>query len=307
MVLSIGEILVDIFIDGDNKTVYPGGAPFNVASNIAHYDGDVSFFGAVSPDEYGKFLLDFAKKKLPSSYIDVVEGRETTQAIVTLINGERSFKFKRDNGSDYLLNIKHLDKFDLSKISIVHIGSLMLSYKEGREFYDSVCEYIHHNHKRLISFDVNYRDDIFNSEEEAKEIFLKAIKRADILKFTEEELELLTGHKSVLDGLKSLLNDKQVAVVTLGKDGSIFYKKDKYLKVASYPLKPVDTTGAGDAFYSYFLYSLDQGLDINDDEQIINALRRANVAGGLATQKKGAIDVVPTNKEIDIFLKEHEM
>ena len=307
MVLSIGEILVDIFIEGNNKLVFPGGAPFNVASNIAHYDGDVSFFGAVSPDEYGAFLLEFAKKKLPSSYIDVIEGRETTQAIVTLINGERSFKLKRDNGSDYLLNVKHLHKFDLSKISIVHIGSLMLSYKEGREFYDSVCEYIHHNHKCLISFDVNYRDDIFNSEAEAKEIFLKAIKRADILKFTEEELELLTGHKNVLDGLKSLLNDKQVAVVTLGKDGSIFYKKDKYLKVASYPLIPVDTTGAGDAFYSYFLYSLDQGLDMNDDKQIINALRRANVAGGLATQKKGAIDVVPTNKEIDIFLKEHEM
>lgn len=306
MVLSIGEILVDIFIEGDNKLVFPGGAPFNVASNIAHYDGDVSFYGAVSPDEYGSFLLDFAKKKLPLSYIDVLDNRETTQAIVTLINGERSFKFKRDNGSDYLLNVRHLDKFDLSKISIVHIGSLMLSYLEGRNFFYQACEYIHQHSNCLISFDVNYRDDIFNSEDEAKEIFLTAIKSADIVKFTEEELELLTGHKNVLDCLKSLLNDKQVAVVTLGKDGSIFYSKNKYIKVPSYPLIPVDTTGAGDAFYSYFLYSLDQGLDINDDKQIINALRRANVAGGLATQKKGAIDVVPTNKEIDIFLKEHE-
>ena len=124
----------------------------------------------------------------------------------------------------------------------------MLSYQEGREFYYQACEYIHNHSKCLISFDVNYRDDIFKDEVEAKEIFLNAIKTADIVKFTKEELELLSNQKDVLNGLKSLLNDKQVAVVTLGKDGSIFYSKEKFIKVPSYPLKPVDTTGAGDAF-----------------------------------------------------------
>ncbi len=302
MVLSVGEILVDIFIEGDKKTAYPGGAPFNVASNIAHFNGEASFYGAVSPDEYGHLLLDFAKKKLPNAYIDVIKGRETTQAIVTLDNGERSFRFKRDSGSDYLLDINQLKKFDLSKISIVHIGSLMLSYQQGRDFYYSAIEYIHNNYNCLISFDVNYRDDIFKSEKEAKDIFLKSLKCADIIKFTEEELELLSNQKDVLKGLKALLNDKQIAVVTLGKDGSIFYSKDKFIKVSSYPLKPVDTTGAGDAFYSYFLYSVDQGLDMNDDDNIITALKRANVAGGLATQKKGAIHVAPSNQEIDEFL-----
>lgn len=301
MVLSIGEVLVDIFVEKNHKTVFPGGAPFNVAANIAHFDGDVSFYGVVGNDEYGHLLLDFAKKKIPNAYIDVRNDRDTTQAIVTLENGERSFKFVRDNGSDYLLDIKHLDKFDLSKVSIVHIGSLMLSYSEGREFFEQVCEYIHKHISCLISFDVNYRDDIFKDEQEAKEVFINALKEADIIKFTSEELELLTNQKDVLNALKTLLNDKQVAVVTLGKDGSIFYKKDKYIKVPSYPLKPVDTTGAGDAFYSYFLYSVDQGIDLSDDNEIINTLRRANIAGGLATQKKGAMDVVPTNNEIDEF------
>ena len=305
MVISIGEILVDIFLEKEKKTVFPGGAPFNLASNIAHFGGEVSFYGMVGNDEYGHFLFDFAKKKLPHALIDINNKRETTQAIVTLDNGERSFKFKRDHGSDYLLNIKDLEKFDLSKVSIVHIGSLMLSYIEGREFFYQTIEYVKRHSKCLVSFDVNYRDDIFENEQQAQEIFLNAIKCADIVKFTEEELMLLSHQKDVLKGLKTLLNEKQVAVVTLGKDGSIFYSKDKFIKVPSYPLIPVDTTGAGDAFYSYFLYSLDQGLDINDEKQIINTLRRANVAGGLATQKKGAIDIVPNNKEIDEFLKKH--
>ena len=306
MVLSIGEILVDIFIDGDKKDVFPGGAPFNLAANISHFDGNTSFYGAVGNDEYGHFLLNFAKKKLPTALIEVKDDRDTTQAIVALDNGERSFKFVRDRGADYLLDIKQLGKYDLSMISIVHIGSLMLSYPEGREFFYQACQYIKNKSQCLISFDVNYRDDIFENEETAKKIFIDAIKYADIVKFTEEELELLSNQKDVLEGLKTLLNPRQVAVVTLGKDGSIFYSKDKYIKVSTYPLTPVDTTGAGDAFYSYFLYSLDKGLDMSDDKAIINVLKRANVAGGLATQKKGAIDIVPSNKEIDEFLLTHQ-
>ena len=304
MVLSIGEILVDIFKEGNNKTVFPGGAPFNLAANIARFNGDISFYGVVANDEYGHFLLDFAKKKLQNSLIEVKKDRETTQALVTLDNGERSFRFIRDNGSDYLLDVNLLKEFDLNNISIIHIGSLMLSYQEGRDFFYQACEYIKKHSSCLISFDVNYRDDIFKDEETAKEIFINAIKCADIVKFTEEELELLSKQKDVLEGLKTLLNDKQVAVVTLGKDGSIFFSNEKYIKVPSYPLKPIDTTGAGDAFYSYFLYRYDKGFDIKDDNQIIDVLRKANVTGALATQRKGAIDVAPSLEEIDDFLKD---
>ena len=66
-------------------------------------------------------------------------------------------------------------------------------------------------------------------------------------------------------------------------------------------MKPVDTTGAGDAFYSYFLYELDKGLDLNDESAIKEALKRANIVGGLATQKRGAIDVVPSLEELKNF------
>ena len=303
MILSIGEILVDIFKEGEKETVFPGGAPFNLAANVASFKGDVSFYGVVGLDEYGSFLKEYAQKNISSLLIETKVDRETTQAIVSLDNGERSFKFKRDNGSDYLLDIEKLKQLDLKNASIIHIGSLMLSYQEGRDFFNEAIKYIHSHTKALISFDVNYRSDIFKDEKEAKEIFIKALKAADIVKFTEDELELLSNQKDVLNGLKTLLNDHQIAVVTLGKDGSIFYSNKKCIKVPSYPLKPIDTTGAGDAFYSYFLYRYDLGFDINDEKEIIDVLKRANVTGALATQKKGAIGVVPSIKEIEEFIK----
>ena len=301
MILAIGEILTDNFIENDKKTTLPGGAPFNVACNIKAFGGDIAFMGAIGKDEDGKLLEKFANKKLDNLYLKVLNDRATTQAIVTLDNGERSFRFNRSNGADYHLEISQLNDIDFTKVKIVHIGSLMLSTKEGFKFFFDAIKYIRSKSNCLISFDVNYRDDIFPNEDEAKKVFISAINEADILKFTEEELELLSGEKDLRKGLGKLLNPNQVAVVSLGKDGSVFYSKNKFTKVETYPLKPVDTTGAGDAFYSYFLFAIDNGLNLDDESVIRSELYNANLIGGLATQKKGAINVVPTLSELECF------
>lgn len=303
MVLSIGEILVDIFVDKDNRTIYAGGAPFNVACNISSFNnGKVGFYGSIGKDTNGMFLNEFAKKRISNLYLDILDEYDTTQAIVTLDNGERSFRFVR--GADYIFDINRLKDIDFGDVNIVHLGSLMLSEPKGRDFINETIKYIRLFKKCLISFDVNYRDDIFSSPEEAKKAFLDVIRQVDVIKFTEEELTLLSGQDDIRTGLDILLNKNQIAVVTLGKDGSVFYSKDKYIKVDTYPLKPVDTTGAGDAFYSYFLYRLDLGLDINNEIDIKNTLLRANVVGGLTTQKKGAIDTAPKLEEVEQFMKE---
>lgn len=303
MVLSIGEILVDIFIDGDNKKAFPGGAPFNVACNIAHFNNKkVAFYGAVGKDENGKFLSNYAKNNISHLYIDELQSCHTTEAIVTLKDGERSFRFNRDNGADYQLGIDRLKSIDLTDVNIVHIGSLMLSFEEGRKFFNEAISYFRTIKGLKIFFDVNYRDDIFACEDEAKNVFIDAIKKVDFIKFTSEELELLTNKKDIKASLDALLTKNQIAVVTLGRDGSIFYSKDKFLKVESVPMKPVDTTGAGDAFYSYFIYEIDKGLDLDNEKRLKEALYKANIVGGLATQKKGAIGVVPSIEELNRYL-----
>ena len=150
MILSIGEILVDIFVDGDKRSVYPGGAPFNLACNIKKFNGDVSFYGAVGIDQYGEFLSQAISTRLSEYKLDVLNEYQTTQALVTIDNGERSFKFVRSNGADYHLNLKALDDFDYRKINIIHVGSLMLSEKEGQEFYYSAVKELQKRNIKII-------------------------------------------------------------------------------------------------------------------------------------------------------------
>ena len=304
MLYSIGEILVDIFEDGDKKTIMPGGAPFNVACNALLYTKDVAFFGAVGKDSNGELLLKTAKEKgFKLLTIKEFKDKYTSRAIVSLKDGERSFRFERDSGADYQLKVDDIDLSNLKDEDIVHIGSLMLSYESGVKFYNELVKKVRSISNAKISFDINYRDDIFSSPKEAKKIFISALKQADILKFSIEELELLTNKKDILEALKELLNNKQIAVITLGSDGSMLYKDGKLIKVPTIKVKPIDTTGAGDAFYSYFLASLvNDPYFINDEKKVHLNLERANVVGALATQAKGAIGVAPTILEIQKFL-----
>ena len=306
MLTCIGEILVDVFDDGKHQDALPGGAPFNVACNALLYTDQVSFVGAVGNDDYGHMLLDVASRKgFTNPHIKVLDDHYTSKAIVTLVNGERSFRFERDFGADYALNEHDVDISLINDQDIVHIGSLMLSYKEGRDFFFDIVKKIRQYSKAKISFDINYRDDIFSSPSEAKEIFLSALKEADILKFSEEEISLFSSKEDIKSCLDELLDEHQIAVVTLGNKGSIYYHDGHTVYVPTYPVKPVDTTGAGDAFYSYFLASLvNHPSFIDSDSEITHYLTRANVVGGLATLKKGAIGSAPKEEDIDNFLSD---
>lgn len=53
-----------------------------------------------------------------------------------------------------------------------------------------------------------------------KNIFLSALKQADILKFYIDELLFLSGKETTEEALSYLLNKDQIAVITLGEKGS---------------------------------------------------------------------------------------
>jgi fructokinase len=49
---------------------------------------------------------------------------------------------------------------------------------------------------------------------------------------------------------------KAIFTITLGKEGTLLGYKGETITIPSIPVKPVDTTGAGDAFIGAVLYQL---------------------------------------------------
>ena len=295
MVLCVGEILVDMIANEvDGVFSYQrkaGGAPFNVACAIAKFGGKSSFVGCVGDDTIGTFLQSFIKKQNLSDYYLVKnESRNTTLAFVDLDEyGERSFCFYRKNTADYILPNIPIEMLDAA--NIIHVGSLMLSESEGIAYAKKLIELAKMRGK-LISFDVNYRDDIFDSSEKAIAIYKEIIELADIVKFSEEEIELFTPE--YVYGLKDKL-----LCISLGKNGSLYKYNDLTNTVSSIRVTPIDTTGAGDAFYAGVLTMIsDLDKDSWIKEKLDYAFKFGNICGALNTLGKGAIDNLPTKEEV---------
>ena len=132
-----------------------------MACGIAKLGCRAAFFGCVGNDAVGRFLREYADGvKGLQSRISVSPDRNTTLAFVTLSEeGERSFSFYRRHTADYALELSAVRPL-LADADIVHLGSLMLSEEAGRRFAEEVCSAVKESGKKL-SFDVNYREDIF--------------------------------------------------------------------------------------------------------------------------------------------------
>lgn len=287
MLLAVGEILVDKIVENGESKNFLGGAPVNVIVNAKQQGAKCAFVGRVGNDEIGEFLTSQMKlANLEHLDIQVDSERPTTIALVTLTNGERDFKFIRKNTADYNIDFEKINFSSYKDLDFIHLGSLMLSESEGVDFANKVVK----KSKELgvkLSFDVNFRSDTYSSEEVAVKTYLPFIKSANVVKFSEEELTLFTGETNVLTACEKLSSNGQLFLVTLGSKGSFYYLDGQTGIVPTVPVKPVDTTGAGDAFFGAFLAEM-AGKPFERDN-ILSAMEKANKKGAQATQFYGAV------------------
>ncbi|HOO22627.1 MAG TPA: carbohydrate kinase [Clostridia bacterium] len=291
MILSIGEILVDMIGDKENAyRMFIGGAPFNVAVNARQAGAGTGFVGRIGKDVAGRFI----KQQISAFNLDYVslqedKERNTTLAFVALDEtGERYFTFFRHDTADFNLSLDEINFNEFKDLRIVHLGSLMLSEQKGVEFAEEMVKRIKKS-EYLFSFDVNFRYDLYKTKEDAFRAYKPFIERADILKFSQDEILDYTRETSLVRAIEKL-NCKGLLLITLGSEGSMFAFGGKSRIVETIKVKPVDTTGAGDAFYGAALAHIDRiGFENLNTENLTEILKAANEKGAKATLHKGAV------------------
>ena len=157
----------------------------------------------------------------------------------------------------------------------------------------------------FFSFDPNLRESLWASLDEMKSVVMDAVALADVLKFSEEELTLLTNTDSLEKSFEKItaLYPEKLIIVTLGKDGALYHLAGKKDVVAGKALKPIDTTGAGDAFVGGLLAGLSQHENWRDRDVLVRIILQANACGALATTAKGAMSALPNKNQLTEFLE----
>lgn len=313
-VISLGELLIDFIQTGKSEqgnVLYeanPGGAPCNVLSILSNLGINTAFLGKVGADEFGN-LLEKTLKKQGISTLGLKKDFQipTTLAFVhKLKNGDRDFSFYRKPGADIMLTKEEVDLKLIDNCKIFHFGSLSLTNEPVYSTTKYAVEYAK-NMGKLISFDPNLRPPLWDDIEQAKTKIWYGIEKCDILKIADNEIEWLTETSDYDKGVEIIKKRSRVKLicVTLGKDGSIAYYKNK--KIYSKPFinkKIIDTTGAGDTFCGCVLYYiLKNFLEDLSEEKIKEMLSFANAAASIVTTRKGALCSMPTEKEIIELLK----
>ena len=87
--------------------------------------------------------------------------------------------------------------------------------------------------------------------------------------------------------------------ITRGASGAVMFTVDRTFTCGGFPVAAIDTTAAGDAFMAALLAGLlDIGMDLTAEDRLASILRSACAAGALATTKKGAMESLPSPKDI---------
>ena len=121
----------------------------------------------------------------------------------------------------------------------------------------------------------------------AQPIDVKAIASLDYLVPNESEAETISGLpvRNLDDAKKCasqlLSSGVRRVIITLGANGSLLAGAEGTEHLPAFPMKSVDSTGAGDAFIGSFATFLGEGLPEQD------AVKRANLYAGLSTTGVG--------------------
>lgn len=274
-IVCFGEILWDILPDG----AMPGGAPMNVAYHLSKMGLTPQLITRVGHDEWGKALIQLMEKNnISTDYFQMDHKLSTGKVIATPVDRNNvSYEIVNPSAWDH---IEWEDSFEnlLSESEQFIFGSLAARNATSRNTLFQLLE--------LTSakiFDINLRPPFYN-----KDILHDLLRRTDLLKLNNAELELITGwfnfYKSEDDRIQVLQDRFNIPtiVVTKGENGSSVLCNGKIFRHPGFSVSVADTIGSGDAFLAGFVTEILAGNSIE------TAVERANAMGALIASYKGA-------------------
>lgn len=316
---SIGEALIDMIPNKNGVllkevtsfTRTAGGAPANVCACVAKQGLNAHFIGKLGADAFGDFLIDqMIKAGVGTEHVFRTSKANTALAFVSLkADGDRDFSFYRNPGADMLLDKNEIDKSWFNKGDFLHFCSLGLVESPAKYAHKKAVKLVK-NKGGTVVFDPNLRLPLWNNMSELKNVVLEYIKYSDIVKISDNEIEFLFGTTDVTQAANSVLSmGARAFVLTLGSGGARLVTKAVDVFCPAFSVKAIDSTGAGDAFNGGLIsFMIKNNLNIGmvSGKTAYEMLQYANACGAILVTKHGAIESMPSEKQVRQFLADNK-
>ena len=135
---------------------------------------------------------------------------------------------------------------------------------------------------------------VLNASPISDELLNADLSGVDWLVVNEIECAAMAGCGDAQAGYETLKqrNPSLGILLTLGSEGSVSWKDGTEIRQCAYPVKAVDTTGAGDTFMGYFVGCLAQGMERQ------TAMQYASMASAISVTRPGAAASIPLMDEV---------
>lgn len=300
-----GDVNIDLVVPGVDRLPPPGveqdtptmetfvgGGAALFTLGVAKLGLKPVFQGSVGKDMYGEYI----RKTFAGLGVDdalLADSEEKKTGISISFTNEKDRCFLTYRGTNEGLSLKYLDLGQLAFARHVHITGYEGATNHA-EYLDMLTR-IRDLGNVTVSFDVGW--DMTGVWYEGIFDLLPMI---DVLFMNETECMHYTRCQDVREGARRLAEKAGMAVIKLGKTGALAVKDGVETFVPAYPVKAVDTTGAGDSFNAGFVCGFLQGLEMED------CLRYGNGCGALSVTRLGGNTGFPCRAELEAWIRDHE-
>jgi fructokinase len=282
-IISVGEVLIDFIGHEVNTSInrtkdyhrFLGGSPTNVAVNAARLGLKSVLVATCGQDGLGEYIVRKLKaNNVITSQIRKSDTEPTSVIFVSKSTGTPDFIPYRE--ADYQIDQSQITDELLESAKIFHTTCFALSKNPARTTILESAK----KAKDLgvqTSIDINFSERIWPNREEAKKVLREYLSTNPLVKLSEDDCYRLFAEAKTEDYIFDYFHELGASTICLtkGKDGVVLSDKKfgMFHQKATQIDDIKDTTGAGDAFWTGFLYA--QLLNKNLEECITIAQKLA--------------------------------
>lgn len=261
LVDETSSALIEKKLESYDSSMAPGGSAANTIHALAKMGIESGFVSYVGKDEIGKFFEDSMNSvgvKPLMFHSDTVSG--TARTIISA-DGERTFA--TNLGASVELNENVITSELFNNWNYCYLEGYLIANKN---LFKKVIYTAKECGCKVILDLASY-----NVVEDNRDFLNELLPQIDIIFANEEEAKVLTN-KSAEESLEYIAQHTDIAVVKIGKRGSLIKRGNEVVKIGCNKVDVVDTTGAGDMYAAGFLYGLINDYDLERCGNIGNLL-----------------------------------
>jgi len=289
-ILAVGEALIDFIGQQAEVSIektsdyqrFLGGSPTNVAVNSSRLGLNTVLVSTVGNDGFGCFVEKrLREENVNVQYLRKADGMSTSIIFISRTDGTPEFVPIRE--ADFEIIPDQISSDILANSKVFHTTCFALSRDPARTTILNKAREAH-EHGCQLSIDVNYARKLWDTRENALKAIQSYCRFDPLVKVSEDDMNRLfdraVSHQEIFD----FFGEAGVGTVclTLGGQGVklALHGKESIHKKAVKIDKVKDATGAGDAFWSGFLFaylksnSLEKSLEVG---QQLAALKLQNL------------------------------